>query len=370
MFDLSAELLQVGLADDRGVPLCGRTAEIDALRAVGHREPSLGRVFEGHVNATQLIARYGSPGQRVRLSHEVSAGHLFAVWNTQDQERLRVQQVGDRYCLAGAKTWTSGAGSASRALVTAVWPDESLQMCLVPMDRVTTQIDRSGWHPLGMERSDSFRVTFTGVELRAEDLIGRPNDYERQPWFFGGALRFLAVHTGIVERLVIETALYLKERNRHTDLFQQVRLAHMRIAAQNCVCWLREGIDAWTRFDSEESEANADAVIDIVDMARVVVERAALDVIEAAVRSVGAQGLIEPLPFAQLVRDLQMYLRQPAPDAVLLRVGARAFNDAAAARNTSIASSTGASEYPRLLQASVQRRSYVVPNGNERSTTV
>jgi alkylation response protein AidB-like acyl-CoA dehydrogenase len=66
-------------------------------------------------------------------------------------------------------------------------------------------------------------------------------------------------------------------------------------------------------------------VLDVVDMARTVVERVALDVIERAVRSVGARGLVEPEPFAALVRDLQMYLRQPSPDAALQRVGRAAF---------------------------------------------
>jgi alkylation response protein AidB-like acyl-CoA dehydrogenase len=338
---LSADQLRIAMADESGIAICGRVAEIDALRGAGRQDPSLGRVFEGHINAAQLVARYGSEPQRAILRADILAGHLFAVWNTQGSDRLRVSRTGETYILTGAKTWTSGAGSVSRALVTAVWPDDSLQMCLVPLDRVRVEIDRSNWEPLGMERSDSFRVDFTGVELSAQNLIGQPSDYERQPWFFGGALRFLAVQTGIVERLATETALYLNDRHRQADIFQQTRAAHMRIAVQTCRCWLRECIDAWTRFDRAETEANAEAVIDMVDMARVVVERSALDVIEGAVRSVGALGLIEPHPFAHLVRDLQMYLRQPAPDAVLLRVGATAFREANAARSSVIASSTG-----------------------------
>jgi alkylation response protein AidB-like acyl-CoA dehydrogenase len=339
-YPLSSELLEIALADSAGVALCGRSAEIAALREVGRRDPSLGRVYEGHLNAAQLVARYGNAEQRTTLSQDILAGHLFAVWNTQDAERLRIVEIDGRYRLSGAKTWTSGAGSISRALVTAAWPDDTLQMCLVPMDRVSTQIDRSQWQPLGMQGSDTFRVDFTGVELTSASVIGQPNDYERQPWFFGGALRFLAVHTWIVERLIAETMAYLHERGRSADVFQNVRAAHMRIAALTCRCWLREGVDAWLRFDGDESEAHAASVIEIVDMARVAVERAALDVIEAAVRSVGAHGLIEPFPISRLVRDLQMYLRQPAPDAVLLRVGAAAFRCATAAQRASVASST------------------------------
>ena len=36
--------------------------------------------------------------------------------------------------------------------------------------------------------------------------------------------------------------------------------------------------------------------------------------LEACERAVGARGLPEPWPFSRLIRDLRMYLRQPAPD--------------------------------------------------------
>jgi alkylation response protein AidB-like acyl-CoA dehydrogenase len=99
----------------------------------------------------------------------------------------------------------------------------------------------------------------------------------------------------------------------------------MKIAVHTALHWLDAGACAWSAFDADPSESTAAAVLDVVDMARTVVERSALDVIERAVRSVGAKGLVEPEPFAALVRDLQMYLRQPAPDAALLRVGRAAF---------------------------------------------
>ena len=58
-----------------------------------------------------------------------------------------------------------------------------------------------------------------------------------------------------------------------------------------------------------------------VGMARLSVEAIAQDVIRTVERMVGARGLMRPFPFARLIRDLTMYLRQPAPDAVMDRVG-------------------------------------------------
>ena len=52
-------------------------------------------------------------------------------------------------------------------------------------------------------------------------------------------------------------------------------------------------------------------------------ERAALDVLELAQRSVGLGAFLRPNPMERMMRDLATYLRQPAPDRVL--AGAAAF---------------------------------------------
>lgn len=88
------------------------------------------------------------------------------------------------------------------------------------MDEIAPIIDASAWQPMGMHDSDSYRVNFDGVSIAATDLIGAPGDYEGQPWFFAGALRFAAVRCGIIERLYAETVDYLRRLRRDGDLFQ------------------------------------------------------------------------------------------------------------------------------------------------------
>lgn len=325
-YEIEPTLRRIARSDASGVPLVGRVAELAALRRVGYQNASLGRIFEGHVNGAQLVARYGSPEQHASADRALAAGHLFGVWNTQsDASALRLERNGDDIALVGGKTWASGAGSISRPLVTATWPEGGLQLCLLRMDEVPARVDTSAWRPLGMHDSNSFTIDFTGLTLRPQDLIGTPGDYERQPWFFGGALRFAAVQTGIVARLFAEVVAYLRERRRDGDTMARVRVAEMKIALRTADLWLDAGSAAWQRFDAVPDDRTTADVLDVVDMVRAVVERSALDTIERAVRSVGAHGLVEPLPFAGLVRDLQMYLRQPAPDAALARVGRAAF---------------------------------------------
>jgi alkylation response protein AidB-like acyl-CoA dehydrogenase len=328
--------------DERGVFLEGRRAELEALRAMGAREPSLGRLYEGHFNGVLLASLYGSPEQRERAWSDAADGLLFGVWNTQDDDPVRIERVGSsRYRLSGAKTWASGADSVSRALITARTAQDHVVMCLVPLDRVIVDVDPSAWRPIGMEDSNSYRVGFDGVELSEDDIIGRPGDYERGPWFLAGALRFVAVHAGILERLTTETLSYLERKGRSNDPYQSMRAGEMRVASRGAWQWVEAGSAAWQAFDSQPNTETSQAVVDAVDMARVAVERAALDILERATRSVGAHGLVEPLPFARLIRDLQMYLRQPAPDAVLARVAAAGFRAASAARRLAMADSTG-----------------------------
>lgn len=340
-YPIEAELLAYAKSSESGVSRAGRTREVAALRALGYRDASLGRIYEGHLDGGQLVGRYGTPAQRAAAERDVDRGRLFGVWNTQDADGVTIASAGNGYVLRGSKTWASGARAVTRAVVTATYADGGVQMCLVPLERVATVIDTSAWQPLGMHASQSFRVSFDGVRLDANDLIGSPNDYERQPWFFGGALRFAAVQTGVCERLFAETIDYLYLRGRHEDPYQLGRIAEMRIAVESALRWLDAGRAAWEAFDGDASDARAADVIDVVDMVRTVVERAALATIELSVCSVGARGLLEPLPFAKLVRDLEMYLRQPAPDAAKVRIATSAVRRRIAVRNSSIAASTG-----------------------------
>jgi alkylation response protein AidB-like acyl-CoA dehydrogenase len=194
-------------------------------------------------------------------------------------------------------------------------------MLVVAMEREPATIDRSFWEPLGMEASDSFAVGFDGVRVDGDGWIGGAGDYERSPWFSAGAARFVAVQTGGIERLVDELTAFARRRGTGGDAVQTTRLGECVVAARTAAYWVRACADAWAAYDRRGDPASAAELLATVDGARSAVERAALDVLERVERAVGARGLLAPEPFAALVRDLRMYLRQPAPDLAVLRVG-------------------------------------------------
>ena len=53
----------------------------EVLRSIGSGSLPLGRLFEGHVNALELVLRYGNDRRVQLVADEARAGKLFGVWN-------------------------------------------------------------------------------------------------------------------------------------------------------------------------------------------------------------------------------------------------------------------------------------------------
>lgn len=73
------------------------------LQIIGFGSLALGRLFEGHVNAIQLVLRYGRPEQIRRTAEETLHGRLLGVWNTDDANKLRLIRDREGYRLAGRR---------------------------------------------------------------------------------------------------------------------------------------------------------------------------------------------------------------------------------------------------------------------------
>ena len=295
------------------------------LKHVGRGCLPAGRIYEGHVNALQLLALFGSPAQLARAADDVH-GHrrIFGVWNAEETGGVRLTEAGaGRWRLEGSKLFCSGAGHVARPIVTGRLPGGGWQMCLVPMDRLSPPMDYGWWQPVGMEATVSAAVDFTGIELGPEDLIGPPDAYYRDPWFNGGAIRFAAVQLGGAEALYDAARGYLQALGRTDHPAQRLRGAQMAMAIESGNLWLQGAAAAWERPLEE-----APAIATYAAMTRTAVEAISQDVIRETERTVGARGMMRPCPFGRMVRDLTMYLRQPAPDAVVERIGRHVLEEA------------------------------------------
>ena len=139
----------------------------------------------------------------------------------------------------------------------------------------------------------------------------------RNPGSTAVAIRFVAVHLGGAQALYDAARAYLQGGRRTDHPIQRLRAAEMAMADRVG----RPLAARAARRSSTASRSSPQRVAAYVGMARLSVEAIAQDIIRTTERMVGARGLMRPHSFARLIRDLTMYLRQPAPDAVMDRVG-------------------------------------------------
>lgn len=281
------------------------------LYEIGRRDLPLGRLFEGHVDALQIVSRFGSDAQREQAHKAVRNGAAFGVWNADQPGNGTEFTVGR---LTGAKSFASGAGILSHALIS-VDADGERQLLLLDLAEVPPQIDRSWWRTTGMQRSETHVMHWHDQPCPVGALIGQPGDYVREPWFSGGAIRFAAVQAGGIAAVVYHARAHLVNNRRQDDPHQRVRLAELYRAAQSAAGAVAQAAQHW-------SSADIDATLAHVAAARTAVYAAGEAVLTHATAAVGVQAMFADYPLAVALRDLDVYLRQPAPDAQRDRVGA------------------------------------------------
>jgi alkylation response protein AidB-like acyl-CoA dehydrogenase len=277
------------------------------LHLLGYADLSLGRIFEAHVNALELIRQYGTPRQMEAAALAAQAGDLFALWVT-DPPKQGVCLSTD-LTLTGEKWFCSAAGAAKQALITAE-TEAGNQMLLVPVTSHIRVTER-GVKLAGMRAAATGSVDLTGVVTQEEALIGDPGDYLREPAFSTGAWRSSAVALGGLAALIDTARNELCSRGRADNPFQRMRFGQTVIAHETGRLWLLEAVK---RVDS----ATAAEAVAYVNLARTTVETACLDALRHIQRSLGLSAFMQGSKAERIARDLATYLRQPAPDEVLV----------------------------------------------------
>jgi alkylation response protein AidB-like acyl-CoA dehydrogenase len=285
----------------------GATGLMQALRLLGQGNLSVGRLYEAHVNALRLLMRFGDLDQARTGARDALAGHLFGLWVTDAPDApLRVEEDG---LLAGSKAPCSGAGYATRALVTARLPSGGSYMLMIQSPG-RDRTDRTGWDTQSMRSACNGLVRLDGIRPTA--VIGTDGDYLRRPDFSAGAWRTSAVTLGGLEALVEEMRRELVARQRDRDPYQRARVGDALIAQETARLWV-----ARAAMFGESHDGNSDDIANFVNLARIAVETACLTVLEIVQRALGLAAFRRGKLSELLMRDLATYLRQPAPDETL-----------------------------------------------------
>ena len=285
------------------------SALCEALRLLGHCGLAVGRIYEAHVNALVLIIRYGDAAVRGSAALAAREGHLFGLWVTQARDPVRVSRQGSMARLTGGKAFCTAAGHATRAVITA--QDDRDRECLAFID-ATSLVIAGAMPSLHGMRSTATRPLTMDMAIPASHCFGEPDDYTKEPEFSAGAWRTSAVTAGGLQALIDETIRQLRQRGRHEDPHQSARVGHMLIHAHTATMWAVAAADRCATPDIESRDLTA-----YVNMARIAVENACLDVIPLVQRTLGLMAFLTANPVEALMRDLATYLRQPAGDEAL-----------------------------------------------------
>ena len=285
----------------------GVDALLAILRAIGRGNLALGRLYEAHVNALKLIVDYGTADQAEAAARDARSGRLFGVWVTDPPGAGLSVREGR---LVGSKGPCSGAGHVTAAVVT-VETTDGVRMAVLRLDG-TEQIQPAKGTLQGMRSSVNGWVAFDGIPLATDSLIGQPGDYLREPQLSTGAWRTSAVTLGGLDALVAEVGRQLRSKGHDGSPLQQERFGRLLIAQETAALWTGSAARC-----AESGTAPVADQVAYVNLARIAIEQCCLDALHLAQRSIGLGAFVTGSLLERLMRDLSVYLRQPAPDSVL-----------------------------------------------------
>ncbi len=288
----------------------GALGLLKIFATLGEGNLPVARLYEAHVNALQLICRYGSAELARACAADAAAGALFALWVTDPADDGLA--LGPGGVLEGRKAFCSGAGVATRALVTAEM-DGGIRMLVVALEP-GMRVLPSAIKLSGMRAAITGAVDFSGLRVAPEALLGEAGDYLREPVFSAGAWRGAAGALGGLTALVKLHKAELLKRKRESDAHQQARFGQLVMAHETARLWMEQAALRGCLEDTPDDE-----IVAYINLARLAVEAACLEAIELVQRGLGLGAFAAGHQAERVMRDLATYLRQPAPDETLVK---------------------------------------------------
>ena len=292
---LSVErVLRSGLVDD---PSPG--ARTDSLIALAETNLSVARLIEGHINARDLVRRWGGP----------DLDGLHGVWGADGAVPCRVEDG----AIKGRKRFASGLGVVRHAVVT-IRDGDDTRLALVAADDPSRH-DPAAWSMLGMRATVSGEFVLDGLEPL---WLGPPNAYFEEPGFLGGVWRIAALQAGGALGLLAAVRDRLDALGRLEADAQIARLSPLlgrAMAARGLVGRAAEVAEG------DEGRNDPDRAVALSIQARLLTEDLAQDTIKEAERAVGLAHFDTASETGRRARDLATYCRQVARDAFEQKAG-------------------------------------------------
>jgi alkylation response protein AidB-like acyl-CoA dehydrogenase len=295
--------------------------ELGLVRRVARADGSVGRIFDGHLNAVERIATQAPAAIRDRELRAVIAGRLWAgVWGGDpvpgEGPAATVLAAGGGDVLRGVKTFCSGAGGLHRALVlarTAAGDGRPVLVWIDLTDDRRIEIDTSWYRSRGLVASVSHRVVFHDAPVLAR--IGEPGAISTQPWFARDALRTASSWAGMADTAVESAVTVLAQRPERGEL-EGLAAGRMLTAQRTIDVWLQAAATAMDRLDPDLATMALHGRAAIADACRLLLDEAA--------RACGSRPFARAEALDRARRDLEVFLLQHRLDPMLARAGTAA----------------------------------------------
>ena len=308
---------------------------IAAIRTIARGCASTAMTVHMHSTVLRFIGALGTDAQRRRYFDEVTShGRLFGSWGSEPAVSLSrtflmetvIREDGPGYVVDGVKYFCTMALGASHYMVWCALDggtdmSKSLVLALVPADAPGIATDGK-WNTLGMRATYSPSVTFTGVRVDREAVLGDPGAAIRVGVVESFALGYAAVYLGIAEAALAFAIDYAKKRVVKPeniavaqDPAVQRHVGELSAHLEAALLVLADSAARWEAAD----------VIDrgvLANKAKYLATEAGLDVTSKVIQLVGGRGAYKDYPAERAFRDLRTStLMPPTVDRMLEGIG-------------------------------------------------
>jgi hypothetical protein len=296
-----------------GEPPLPPAVEWDLVRRVARADGSVGRIFDGHLNAVERVAALAPEPLRGEELAAVAAGELrLGVWGADpapgEGAPARLVGAAGDHRLEGVKVFCSGAGGVAHAIVAVRGAALLPVLALVDLGR-GVEIDRTWFGGSGMRTSESHRVVFHDAPVLA--VLGEPGEITREPWFSRDAIRTAACWAGIADAAA-EAVL---------DTLAAGEPGELASAAAGRVLGAVATIDRWLAAAGREA---ADPAVDLRATSvhlRAAVAEACRTITGVGGVAAGARALSRGDDLDRCRRDLDLFLLQHRLEPMVARLG-------------------------------------------------
>jgi alkylation response protein AidB-like acyl-CoA dehydrogenase len=308
---------------------------VEVIRALAQGCASTAMTLHMHSTVMRFIDALGTEAQKRRYFAEVvEGGRLFGSWGSEPAVSLSrtflmetaIRADGDGFVVDGVKHFCTMALGASHYMVWCALDGgtdmaQALLLALVPAGAAGLATD-GRWDTLGMRGTYSPSVTFTGVRIPAEAVLGRPGAATQVGIVEAFPLGYAAVYVGVAEAALDFTLDYARRRVvkpenvpvAHDPTVQR-HLGGLVVHLDAARLLLRDAAARWAPAEVAE-RAN------LANRAKYLATEVSLEVTSKAIQVVGGRGAYREFPVERAFRDVRTAtLMPPTMDRMLEAIG-------------------------------------------------